>query len=172
VTDGGMSITPSSRPSNDASLDMGLPPSSRRTHGRSGRATLTAGTLSTVSDHTAGEDVQRDIEVRNADGYDPDDVKHDAKCGWTEAERQAFLRRAQYVDPRERRAWARLRARTNKAGGALPERPAMRDALMRLKEGRTGLARESDAPCEVSTLPPHRPPKVHKGQLSLSERAV
>jgi len=29
---------------------------------------------------------------------------HDDKCGWTEAERQAFLRRVQYVDPRERRA--------------------------------------------------------------------
>jgi hypothetical protein len=31
-------------------------------------------------------------------------VSHEPKSRWTEAERQAFLARAQYVDPRERRA--------------------------------------------------------------------
>ena len=33
-----------------------------------------------------------------------DDVQHPGESRWTEAERQAFLRRVQYVDPRERRA--------------------------------------------------------------------
>jgi hypothetical protein len=82
---------------------VGLPPYARRLDVRATRAAFAAGTLGTVGDHTAGEDVQRDVEVRDADGYDSDDVSHDVKCGWTEAERQAFLRRAQYVDPRERR---------------------------------------------------------------------
>jgi hypothetical protein len=77
--------------SNDASLDMGLPPRPSRTHGRSGRAALTAGTLRTVGNHAAREDVHGNVEVRDFDGYDAD-VMQDA-----EMVRQARLRRWQTI---------------------------------------------------------------------------
>jgi L-alanine-DL-glutamate epimerase-like enolase superfamily enzyme len=86
-----------------ASPDVGLPPYARRLDVRATRAAFAAGTLGTVSDHRTGVDEERRVELRDADRHNAD-VMHDAKCGWTEAERQAFLRRVQYVDPRERRA--------------------------------------------------------------------
>lgn len=61
-----------------------------------------------------------------------------------------------------------IAGKTNKSGGALPERPSMRDALKLAKEGRRGPATEADAPQRVSTLPPHRPPKIHEGQLKIA----
>jgi hypothetical protein len=86
------------------SADVQLPPYARRLDVRATRAAFAAGTLGTVGDDALGENVQRDVEVRHSDGYDANVVTHAAKCGWTEADRQAFLRRAQHVDPRERRA--------------------------------------------------------------------
>lgn len=74
------------------SADVALPPYARRLDVRAARAAFAAGTLSTVGDDTAREDVQRDVEVRHADGYDPDNVKHDA-----EMVRQARLRRWQAI---------------------------------------------------------------------------
>ena len=83
---------------------MGLPPGARRLDVRATRAAFAAGTLGTVGDHPAGEDAERDAVARNADRHNPDDVQHEAKHGRSEAERQAWLRRVQHVDPRERRA--------------------------------------------------------------------
>jgi hypothetical protein len=71
---------------------------------RATRAAFAAGTLSTVRDHPAAVDEQRLVETGDANGYDLHVVSHEPKSRWTEAERQAFLARAQYVDPRERRA--------------------------------------------------------------------
>jgi hypothetical protein len=105
--------------------DVSLPPYARRLDVRATRAAFAAGTLGTVGDHPTGEDVQVGVELRHADRHNADDVKHatslHAGSPWhdamlraaeqylPEAERrerwrQAFLRRVQYVDPRERRA--------------------------------------------------------------------
>ena len=83
---------------------MELPPGARRLDVRATRAAFAAGTLGTVGDDPAGEDAERDAVARNADRHNPDDVQHEAKHGRSEAERQAWLRRVQHVDPRERRA--------------------------------------------------------------------
>jgi len=82
--------------------DVQLPPYERRLDVRATRAAFAAGTLSTVGDDRSSVDEQRGVELRHADRHNAD-VMHAPKCGWTEAERQAFLRRVQYVDPRERR---------------------------------------------------------------------
>jgi hypothetical protein len=105
--------------------DVSLPPYARRLDVRATRAAFAAGTLGTVSDDATGVDEQGCVEPGDADGYDPHDVKHKTVLHvgspWhnamvraadqylPEAElrerwRQAFLRRVQYVDPRERRA--------------------------------------------------------------------
>lgn len=77
-------------PLGDASLDMGLPPQTSRAYSRTGRAALTAGTLSTVGDNVAGEDVKRYVKGRDADRDDAD-VMH------VESVRQARLRRWQAI---------------------------------------------------------------------------
>jgi hypothetical protein len=86
-----MRITLASRPFNDASLDMGLPPSTSRAYSRSGRAALATGTLGTVGDDVAREDGERYVVARDANRDDPD-VMHDA-----EMVRQARLRRWQAI---------------------------------------------------------------------------
>ena len=83
---------------------MNLPPYTRRLDVRAARAAFAAGTLSTVRDHPAAENEQGLVETGDTNGYDPHGVMHPTHSPWTEYERQAFLRRAQYVDPRERRA--------------------------------------------------------------------
>jgi hypothetical protein len=50
--------------------DVQLPPYARRLDVRATRAAFAAGTLSTVGDDVAGENVKGDVEVRHADGYD------------------------------------------------------------------------------------------------------
>lgn len=83
---------------------MSLPPYARRLDVRATRAAFAAGTLGTVRDDAARQDAKRDVETGDADGYDPHGVDHLLILTDRERERQAFLRRAQYVDPRERRA--------------------------------------------------------------------
>jgi hypothetical protein len=79
--------------------DVALPPYARRLDVRAARAAFTAGTLSTVGDDTAREDVQRDVEVRHADGYDANvmPTDHEPREWYDEAEslRQGRLRRWQ-----------------------------------------------------------------------------
>jgi hypothetical protein len=98
-----------SPPEQSASLDMGLPPYARRLDVRATRAAFAAGTLGTVGDDTAGENAQRNVEARNPHRDDANDVQHRGiltdptrPATWTEADRLAFLRRAQRIDPRER----------------------------------------------------------------------
>jgi hypothetical protein len=93
-------ITPSSRPSNDASLDMGVPPRSSRLYGRSGRAALTAGTLTPVGDHTSREDMERDVEVRHPDGYYPDVMTPQEHAAVFAARLREFVRPTDH-EPRE-----------------------------------------------------------------------
>ena len=45
--------------------------------------------------------------------------------------------------------------------------PRLDEELRRRREARTGPATEADASRRVSTLPPHRPPKIHEGQLTI-----
>jgi hypothetical protein len=99
--DVGTRFAQASRPFNDASLDMGLPPYARRLDVRATRAAFAAGTLSTVGDHPTGENMKRDVEVRNADGYDPYvmPTDHEPREWYDEAEslRQSRLRRWQTI---------------------------------------------------------------------------
>jgi hypothetical protein len=83
---------------------VSLPPYARRLDVRATRAAFAAGTLGTVRDHPGSEHEQGRVETGDADRHNHDAMLHTAKSHWTEAERQAFLRRAQHVDPRERRA--------------------------------------------------------------------
>ena len=105
---------------------MSLPPCAGRLDGGASWATFAAGTLRTVRDDAAAVDDQGLVETGDANGYDPNVVLHDVyshfgggdkeslasgghqsaaiQSRWTEDERQAFLRRVQRVDPRERRA--------------------------------------------------------------------
>lgn len=99
---------------------MSLPPYARRLDVRATRAAFAAGTLSTVRDHPRGEHKEGRVETGDADRHNQDAMPKvsygdnpsktwregvaRAHSRWTEAERQAFLRRAQHVDPRERRA--------------------------------------------------------------------
>ena len=80
-----------------------LPPHARRMDGWAGWPAFPAGTLGPVRDDARCDDEQRRIELSDADRHNAD-VVHSPKSRWTEDERQAFLRRVQYVDPRERRA--------------------------------------------------------------------
>lgn len=82
---------------------MSLPPCAGRLDGGASWATFAAGTLGTVRDpanRIAAEPAVLDSERDPAYLHD---VQHPGESRWTEAERQAFLARAQY-DPRERRA--------------------------------------------------------------------
>jgi hypothetical protein len=69
-----MSGTPFALPSPPS--DVLLPPYARRLDVRATRAAFAAGTLGTVGDHPSGEDVQRDVVLRDANRYDPN-VMHD-----------------------------------------------------------------------------------------------
>ena len=97
--------------------DVSLPPYARRLDVRATRAAFAAGTLGTVGDNGTGVDEQRRVELRDADRHNADDVQHGGIMthegepvgrvvnAWNhEVWRLAFLRRVQYVDPRERRA--------------------------------------------------------------------
>jgi hypothetical protein len=47
--------------------------------------------------------------------------------------------------------------------------PRLDEEIQRRKNARLGAPTEADAPQRVSTLPPHRPPKIHEGQLSFGD---
>ena len=84
--------------------NVSLTPYASRLDVRATRAAFAAGTLGTVGDHASREDREGNVETGHADRHNADDVQHPDHSPWTERERQAFLRRVQYVDPRERRA--------------------------------------------------------------------
>jgi hypothetical protein len=101
MPDGGTSIALASRPFNDASLDMGRPPQTSRAYSRTGRAALAAGTLGTVGDDVAREDVKRYVEVSDAHRDNPYVMPsdHEPREWYDEAERlrQSRLRRWQAI---------------------------------------------------------------------------
>ena len=77
------------------------PPNPRRTYGRTGRAAVTAGTLSPVGDDVAREDVKRYVEVSDAHRDNPYvmPTDHEPREWYDEAEslRQRRLRRWQAI---------------------------------------------------------------------------
>ena len=58
---------------------------------------------------------------------------------------------------------------TRKSGNIIVTQtsPRLDDEVDRRRKARLGAPTEADAPKRVSTFPPHRPPKIHEGQLAL-----
>jgi len=71
---------------------------------RAAWAALTARASEPEPESPEGIGVVAGLVDSERDPFYSDGVQHPSESRWTEAERQAFLRRAQRVDPRERRA--------------------------------------------------------------------